>query len=172
MDGSLLCPENCKCLNRLVSEEMSFYFAVSDIKLAELDPYPPQCEEKILCKDKKVCGKNKQKVEECAKHSWHSEIYVSDNLTGLREIEVTSPGSRLIKKSVGQKSSSLVIGSSRTTYVLIETECCYDGVELSVRDVAENLRKCVAGINPNVANQLNFNYLFVNILLILNYLNR
>jgi hypothetical protein len=125
-----------------------------------------------LCKDKKVCAKSKQKVDECAKHSWHSEIYVSDNLTGLREIEVSSPGSRLIKKSVGQKSSPLVIGSSRTTYVLIETECCYDGVELSVRDVAQNLRKCVAGINPNVANQLKFNHLFLISMLILNYVSR
>ncbi len=150
---------------------MSFYFAVSEIPLADLDPYPPECEEKILCKDKKVCAKSKQKVDECAQHSWHSEIYVSDNLTGLREIEVSSPGSRLIKKLVGQKSP-LVIGSSRTTYVLIETECCYDGVELSVRDVAQNLRKCVAGINPNVASQLNFNYLFLILMLTLNYVSR
>ncbi len=33
----------------------------------------------------------------------------------------------------------------------VETVCCYDGVELSLRDVTGNVKKCVAGINPNVA---------------------
>jgi hypothetical protein len=43
------------------------------------------------------------------------------------------------------------VGSSRTFRAAVETECCYDGVELLVRDVAGNRAKCVAGVNPNVA---------------------
>ncbi len=129
--------------------ETSFYFTVNDFPLTELDSYRPECEKKILCKDKKNCGKSL----DCQKHVWHSELFVSDNLTGLRDVEVSSAGSRVIKLS---GHSPLVVGSSRTFRVIVETECCYDGVELSVRDVAGNEKKCVAGINPNVANKFIF----------------
>ena len=134
------------------SEEMSFYFSVSDVPLADLDPVKPHCEKKTLCKDRKVCPK-KKKMSDCSDYVWHSELFVSDNLTGLRDLEVTSPGSRIVRTT---GPSPWVIGSSRSYCILVETECCYDGVELSVWDVAGNLKKCVAGINPNCASQ-NFN---------------
>ncbi len=52
--------------------------------------------------------------------------------------------------------------SSQTFEVTVETECCYDGVELSLRDVAGNLKKCGAGINPNIASLRHFkSYLFI-----------
>ena len=128
---------------------MSFYFSVSDVPLSQLDPIKPHCEKKTLCKDKKVCPKKKNLLD-CSNYVWHSELFISDNLTGLRDVEVSSAGSR-IAQTTGP--SPWVIGSSRTYCILVETECCYDGVELSVRDVAGNLNKCIAGINPNTTSK-------------------
>ena len=155
---------NCYSFEHRNSVETSFYFTVSDFPLSELDSFRPECENKILCKDKKNCENNHL---DCQKHVWHSELFVSDNLTGLRDVEVSSAGSRVVKLS-GQ--SPLVVGSSRTFRVIVETDCCYDGVELSVRDVAGNEKKCVAGINPNVANKCNLNAFLVFMIFLTRFL--
>ena len=151
--------------------ETSFFFTVSDLPLEDLDPLAPACERRILCSDKKNCRKTSHDdddVSSCARQSWHSRLFVSDNLTGLRQIEVSSPGSRILQLS---PLNPLVLGSSRTFEVTVETECCYDGVELSLRDVAGNTRKCVAGINPNVATLRQFSFSLVTFLLLLNLAN-
>ena len=151
--------------------ETSFFFTVSDLPLEDLDPLVPACERRILCSDKKSCRKvtnSNDDVTSCARQSWHSRLFVSDNLTGLRQIEVSSPGSRIVHLS---PLNPLVVGSSRTFEVTVETECCYDGVELSLRDVAGNVKKCVAGVNPNVASPRQFSFLLFTIVLFLSLTN-
>ena len=141
------------------SKESSFFFTVSEIPLSEIDSLLPVCESSTLCNDKmKKCKKD----FDCKMQSWHSRLFVSDNLTGLRDIEVSSPGSRVVHLT---PYNPLVVGSSRTFGVTVETECCYDGVELSVQDVAGNVKKCVAGVNPNVASQCQINVVTFLVLL-------
>ena len=75
--------------------------------------------------------------------TFDSSVRVGDAKTGLRSVRVASPGSRLFWLQ------PLVVGSVRNKTVLIKTDCCYNGVELRLKDVAGNEAKCVIGVNPN-----------------------
>ena len=77
-------------------------------------------------------------------------ISVKDETSGLKSINVTSPGSHLIHKLTNEVIQYPInIGSKNIVDVWIETSCCYDGVEITVRDLMGQLTKCIAGINPN-----------------------
>ena len=77
-------------------------------------------------------------------------ISVKDRTSGLKNINVTSPGSNLIHKLTNEVIQYPInIGSKHTVNVWIETSCCYDGVEITSHDLWGQSVKCVAGINPN-----------------------
>ena len=92
-------------------------------------------------------------------------VSVTDRLSGIRSIKVTSPGSRSISYSKNRILEYPVnIGSVEEVNVWVETSCCYDGVEITAQDLAGRITKCVAGINPNKASTIGWSHIFCNIL--------
>ena len=92
----------------------------------------------------------KENNDICHKKKWHSVISVKDGTSGLRNIDVTSPGSQLVHKLTNEVVQYPInIGSTQTVNVVIETSCCYDGVEITAYDLGGLSTTCVAGINPN-----------------------
>ena len=112
-----------------------------------------------MCNDKKsACGELAEEnvesdVKSCDAKNWHSKVSVSDSTSGIRSIEITSPGSR----SISKMENTLIqypedIGSTEEVDVWVETSCCFHGVEITANDVSGKIMKCVAGINPNKSN--------------------
>ena len=117
------------------------------------------CQRSFLCKDREtVCGASVgnrliEMNDNCHTKKWHSVISIADKTSGLRNINVTSPGSHLIHKITNDVIKyPLNIGSRHAVDVWIETSCCYDGVEITAQDLRGHSTKCVAGINPNKAS--------------------
>ena len=120
-----------------------------------------ECKGYFLCKDKEtVCGNTlpsgtKESNDICNKKKWHSVISVKDKTSGLRNIDVTSPGSQLVHKLTNEVVQYPInIGSRQTVNVVIETSCCYDGVEITAHDLGGLSTTCVAGINPNKSSAM------------------
>ena len=88
-------------------------------------------------------------------------------MSGVRSVEITSPGSRTISRHTNEISYyPSIIGSRNLVNVWIETSCCHKGVEITVYDLKGQMIRCVAGINPNSANSIILSSTFSNILLI------
>ena len=116
--------------------QTAFYFIVSSAEdMTEVDDQPPICSEAVMCQ---TCPCE-------ANQTFHSKLTVSDSKSGLRTLRVASPGSSLLVRD------PWVIGTVRSNHFLVQTGCCFQGVELRVLDVAGNEAKCVIGINPNIA---------------------
>jgi len=137
----------------------SFYFTISARNISSIDSDPPVCRWSMMCNDRISSCDNlgavgsETQMPTCENKYWHSMISVADDISGVHGIEVTSPGSRSISKS---KNVNLKypedIGTVDNVDVWLKTSCCYDGVEITVHDVAGHKTKCVSGINPNAAN--------------------
>ena len=115
-----------------------------------------ECKRSLLCSDREtICGKSilDHSIEYnglCSSKKWHSVISVKDKTSGLKSINVTSPGSHLIHKLTNEVIQYPInIGSKYTVDVWIETSCCYDGVEITAHDLMGQSAICIAGINPN-----------------------
>ena len=127
-----------------------------------------ECKRSTLCDDRKSSCDHVEDDREgemdtkqmCQTKSWHSIISVADNISGVHRIQVTSPGSSSISKTNNVKLKYPEnIGTVDDIDVWLKTSCCYDGVEITVHDVAGHETKCVAGINPNAANVI---YMYIN----------
>ena len=131
--------------------EKSFYFTVfAGDNLKAVDSQAPTCTSPSLRMvpggGRQICcqwTENGDLGENCNRTFYSSRLLVTDGKTGLRSVNVTSPGSML--------TSDFVIGSASQKEFRIWTDCCHHGVEIRARDVAGNEAKCVIGINPNKA---------------------
>lgn len=131
-----------------------------------------ECKRSTLCDDRKSSCDHledeggEMHTQMCQTKSWHSIISVADNISGVRSIHVTSPGSSSISKTENVNLQyPEYIGTVEDVNVWLETSCCYDGVEITVNDVVGHKTKCVAGINPNPANIISVYFIHYYILL-------
>ena len=131
-----------------VAYEKSFYFAVfAGDNLRAVDRESPICSSQWMSPNRHQCcqsAENGAAIKFCNQTFYSSRLSVSDAKTGLRTVNVTSPGSMI-------NISDFVIGSASQKEFRIWTDCCHHGVEVRARDVAGNEAKCVIGINPNTA---------------------
>jgi len=128
------------------SQEKSFYFTVfSGPDLTKVDSSPPVCGNSRLSPG--CCPLEEKETEKCNRTHFPSGIWISDPRgSGLRNISVASPGSRL-----ADQNHDFVIGSATGKDFRIWTDCCHRGVEIRAKDVAGNEAVCVVGTNPNSA---------------------
>ena len=119
--------------------ERAFVFTVSDGPLAKFDAGPPDCGQFVVCPDFAGCAETTP--ANCNETFWGAEMVTSDNVTGIRFVDLVRPD--LVSM---EWVRPLVVGSRREAHLRFVSQCCLQGFEVQVQDLARNVVECVVGI--------------------------